>query len=96
MVIQTDSYNLMETGSYWQTNPIFASLIKSPLLTVYQKDQDGLSLPVYDDIDDFGLSNPAVIVNKVEATDATSKFLGVSYLNVKITDKLTARGTVWT
>jgi TonB-linked SusC/RagA family outer membrane protein len=85
-------YNLVETGSSWQTNPIYASLIKSPLLTVYQKDQDGLSLPVYDDIDDFGLSNPAVIVNKLEATDATSKFLGVSYLNVKITDKLSARG----
>jgi TonB-linked SusC/RagA family outer membrane protein len=84
-------YNLMETGASWQTNPLFASLIKSPLLTVYQKDQDGLSLPVYDDIDDFGLSNPAVIVNKVETTDATSKFLGVSYLNVKITDKLSAR-----
>jgi len=84
-------YNLMETGSSWQTNPIFASLIKSPLLTVYQKDQDGLSLPVYDDIDDFGLSNPAVIVNKVEATDATSKFLGVSYLNVNITNKLSVR-----
>ena len=85
-------YNLMETGSSWQTNPIFASLIKSPLLTVYQKDQDGLNLPVYDDIDDFGLSNPAVIVNKLEATDAVSRFLGVSYLNVKITDKLSVRG----
>jgi TonB-linked SusC/RagA family outer membrane protein len=84
-------YNLMETGASPQTNPLFASLIKSPLLTVYQKDQEGLSLPVYDDIDDFGISNPAVIVNKVEASDATSKFLGVTYLNVKLTDKLSAR-----
>jgi TonB-linked SusC/RagA family outer membrane protein len=84
-------YDLMETGASPQTNPIFASLIKSPLLTVYQKDQEGLSLPVYEDIADFGLSNPAVIVHKVEAEDATSKFLGVSYLNVKLTDKLSAR-----
>ncbi len=84
-------YNLMETGASPQTNPIFASLIKSPLLTVYQKDQEGISLPVYDDVADFGHSNPAVIVNEVEASDATSKFLGVSYLHFKITDKLKAR-----
>ena len=84
-------YNLMETGASPQTNPILASLIKSPLLTVYQRDQEGISLPVYDDVADFGFSNPAVIVNEVEATDATSKFLGVSYLQVKITDHLTSR-----
>ena len=84
-------YNLMETGASPQTNPILASLIKSPLLTVYQKDQEGISLPVYDDVADFGFSNPAVIVNEVEATDATSKFLGVSYLQLKLTDKLKAK-----
>jgi TonB-linked SusC/RagA family outer membrane protein len=84
-------YNLMETGASPQTNPILASLIKSPLLTVYQKDQEGISLPIYDDVADFGLSNPAVIVNEVEATDATSKFLGVSYLHLQITQKLKAK-----
>jgi TonB-linked SusC/RagA family outer membrane protein len=84
-------YSLMETGAVPQTNPIFASLIKSPMLTVYQKDQEGTSLPIFDDVADFGLSNPAVIVNELEATDETSKFLGVSYLTVKITDHLTAR-----
>ncbi len=82
---------LMESGTSTQTNPILASLIKSPLMTVYQKDKDGLSLPIYDDIDDFGLSNPAAIVNNLEAEDVASKFLGVSYLNVKLTDKLSAR-----
>lgn len=84
-------YNLMETGAVPQTNPMFAGMIKSPLLTVYQKDQDGISLPVYDDVADFGLSNPAVIVNDVEASDVTSKFLGVSYVNLNITDHLSAR-----
>jgi len=84
-------YNLMESGATYQTNPQYASLIKSPLLSVYQKDQEGLDLPVFDDIDDFNLSNPAVLVNKVEAYDATSKFLGVSYLNMKITEELSAR-----
>jgi len=87
----TGRYNLMETGASPQTNPIFASLIKSPMLTVYQKDQEGTSLPIFDDVADFGLSNPAVIVNELEASDETSKFLGVSYITVKITDHLTAR-----
>jgi TonB-linked SusC/RagA family outer membrane protein len=84
-------YKLMETGASPQTNPIYASLIKSPMLTVYQRDQDGISLPLYDDVADFGLSNPVVIVDKVEASDATSKFLGVSYLNVKLSEKLSVR-----
>ena len=84
-------YNLMETGATPQTNPVYASLIQSPQLTVYKKDQDGLSLPVYDDVADFGLSNPGVIVNKVEASDATSKFMGVSYLEIRMSKKLSAR-----
>jgi TonB-linked SusC/RagA family outer membrane protein len=84
-------YALMETGATPQTNPIYASQIKSPMLTIYQKDQEGTSLPIFDDVADFGLSNPAVIVNELEATDETSKFLGVSYFTVKVTDHLTAR-----
>jgi TonB-linked SusC/RagA family outer membrane protein len=84
-------YNLMETGATNQTNPLYASLIQSPLLTVYQKDQEGLTLPVFDDVADFNLSNPAVIVSKVEASDVASKFLGVSYLDMKLTEKLSAR-----
>ena len=84
-------YNLMETGASPQTSPIYTSLIKSPLLAVYEKDQEGLSLPVYDDVADFGFSNPGAIVHDLEASDATSKFLGVSYLEIKLTDKLRAR-----
>ncbi len=84
-------YNLMESGAAPQTNPLFASLIKSPMLAVYQKDQEGLDLPVYDDVADFGLSNPSVIVNEIEASDATSKFMGVSYVKLKITDHLSFR-----
>lgn len=84
-------YSLMETGATPQTNPILASLVKSPMLTVYQKDKDGVSLPVYDDVADFGFSNPSVIINEVEASDVTSKFLGVSYLQLNITDQLKAR-----
>jgi len=83
--------DLMETGSTYQTNPIFASLIISPLLTVYEKDQEGISLPVYDDIADFNFSNPVAIVNGVEAYNTSSKFLGVSYLSFKISNKISAR-----
>ncbi len=84
-------YNLMETGAVPQTNPIFTSLIKSPLLSVYQKNQEGIDLPVYEDVADFGISNPAVVVNKVEASDGTSKFLGVAHVSLKLSSHLTMR-----
>ena len=87
----TGKNNLMETGSLPQTNPVYSSLIKSPNLTVFQKDQNGISLPIYDDVADFGVSNPSVIVNKVEASNSTSKFLGVSYVKFKLSDKLSMR-----
>lgn len=83
--------NLMETGAVPHTNPMLASLIKSPLLSVYQKNQEGTELPVFDDVADFGLSNPAVIVNEVEASDATSKFQGVSYVKFRISEQLSFR-----
>ncbi|MCF8225476.1 MAG: SusC/RagA family TonB-linked outer membrane protein [Bacteroidales bacterium] len=83
--------NLMESGTNKQTNPIYASLIKSPILAVYQKDQEGTSLPVFDDVADFDISNPAVVVNKVDASNSSSKFLGVSYVKLKLSDKLSMR-----
>jgi len=84
-------YSLMESGALYQTNPIYASLIKSPNMTIFQKDQDGISLPVKEDIADFGFSNPSVLVDKVNASDNTIRFLGSSYMNVDITDNLSLR-----
>ena len=86
-------YNLMESGSLFQTNPIYAGLIKSPYLAAFQQDQQGVDLPVTEDKDEFGFSNPYVIVHKVSATNQGISFMGYSYLNYKINDKLTFKIT---
>jgi len=84
-------YVLAETGALYQTNPLYASLIKSPNMTIYQQNQEGINLPVYEDILDFGFSNPTVLVNNVDATANNSRFIGSSYLNYDFTNHLSAR-----
>jgi TonB-linked SusC/RagA family outer membrane protein len=87
-------FNPVVSGPVYQTNPIYASLIKSPNLTIYQKNREGISLPIKEDIADFGFSNPAVLVEKVDATHTSMRFLGSAYLNYDITEKLTVRVNV--
>jgi TonB-linked SusC/RagA family outer membrane protein len=85
--------SLMESGSLFQTNPLFASLIKAPFLAVFQQDQDGKDLPVTEDTDEFGFSNPYVVVHKVDATNQGIAFTGYSYLNYQINSHLAFRVT---
>jgi TonB-linked SusC/RagA family outer membrane protein len=85
---------LAESGSLYQTNPVFASLIKAPFLAVYQQDQQGNDLPVTEDKDEFGFSNPYVVVHKVDATNQGIAFTGFSYLNYQITNDLALRVTL--
>ena len=85
--------NLMESGSLYQTNPIYASLIKAPFLAVFQQDQEGRDLPVTEDKDEFGFSNPYVVVHKVDATNQGIAFTGYSYLNYQISSDLALRIT---
>jgi TonB-linked SusC/RagA family outer membrane protein len=84
-------YNLMETGSLYQTNPIYASLIKSPNMAVFRKDEYGIDLPVKEDVLDFGFSNPKAVVDGVDATNNSSRFIGSSYFNYNITDNISAK-----
>jgi TonB-linked SusC/RagA family outer membrane protein len=86
-------FNLMESGSLYQTNPIYASLIKAPYLTVFQQDQEGVNLPVTDDKDEFGFSNPYVLVHKISATNNSISFIGHAYLYYKINEKLSFKIT---
>jgi len=77
--LTSNKYRLMETGPVYQTNPIYASLIKAPNLAVYEQDQKGINLPVTEDKDIFGFSNPYALVKEVSATDAGISFLGLAY-----------------
>jgi TonB-linked SusC/RagA family outer membrane protein len=82
-------FNLMEAGSVYQTNPLYASLIKAPNLATYQQNTTGINLPVTEDKDIFGYSNPYVLVSKVNATNGTFGFLGSTALNYHPVKNLT-------
>ncbi len=86
-------FNLAESGSLYQTNPVYASLIKAPFLAVYQQDQEGINLPVTEDEDEFGFSNPFVLVHEVSATNYGIGFMGYSYFHYKFNEKLSFKIT---
>jgi TonB-linked SusC/RagA family outer membrane protein len=86
--------NTAESGSLYQTNPIYAGLIKAPFLAIYEQDQEGVNLPVTNDKDQFGFSNPYVLVHNVSATNNGIGFLGQSYLHYTINRKLTFKMTI--
>lgn len=60
-------YDLMEQGLVRETNPMIASMLKSPLLSVYKQDQYRNNLPDYNPVQIFGISNPVAVVNDVDA-----------------------------
>lgn len=58
---------LMEQGMIRQSNPLLASLERSPLLSVYEKNSKGDYLPRYEGTRQFGISNPSAILADVDA-----------------------------
>lgn len=89
----SSKFNLAESGSLYQTNPIYAGLIKSPFLAVYQQDQNGVNLPVTDDEDIFGNSNPYELVHSISATNNSVGFMGYAFLNYRFNDRLSFKAT---
>jgi TonB-linked SusC/RagA family outer membrane protein len=82
-------YSLMESGSLYQTNPLYASLIKAPNLSVFQQNREGIDQPISEDKDIFGFSNPYVLVTKIDANNTGFGFLGSSYLEYRPSERLT-------
>jgi TonB-linked SusC/RagA family outer membrane protein len=61
---------LKEAATVSQTNPIGASLAKSPMLNPYQYDFDGNELASLSQVDDIGVSNPLATIENFEATNS--------------------------
>ncbi|MDR0989422.1 MAG: SusC/RagA family TonB-linked outer membrane protein [Prevotellaceae bacterium] len=66
--------HFQEQGMSYETNPILASYMRSPLLSPYKKDSDGKLLQEYSSYYygnstnmDFAVSNPLAIVNTLDA-----------------------------
>lgn len=67
---------LANEGSDKSKNPILASLVKSPIMTSYMYNEDGLLSPNVEPADIFGNSNPYVLANNVSLTNINYRFMG--------------------
>lgn len=94
---------LMEQGMAYATNPLLTALHKSPLFGVYEKDQFGRQLGRFSKIeygennpaaDAIGVSNPAAVLNDLEATSSAYDILVNAGLNYQMTSKLTFNALV--
>lgn len=67
---------LANHGPMERKNPILASLMKSPLMTSYTKDElTGADLAYLDDVGAFNISNPTVIVQNAQGSNRNYHFL---------------------
>lgn len=85
--MSNNSSNLKETG-FSSSSPILTGLLKAPVMAPYRFDEDGQELSFLDDVDAFGVSNPAAVITKSEAFNKNFKFLGAFNLIGDITEKL--------
>ena len=84
---------LYEQGMLEATNPLLTAVYKAPILNPYRKDAFNNSLPGYDAIRQFGVSNPLAVVNQLSIGSDVYDFSFNTGLNYRVTPKLTLSGT---
>jgi TonB-linked SusC/RagA family outer membrane protein len=84
---RTDS-NLKESARIQQTSPILSALHKSPLMIPFDFDADGNQLKTFADVEELGVSNPAVTVNDLQAINKNYRFLTSVRLEGDLADHL--------
>lgn len=77
--------NLRDQGINAKTNPLYLGLIKAPFLSVYQLGDDGSQSPNLADTDIFGISNPAVAIQKIHEINKNYRFSGSVSLQYDLT-----------
>jgi TonB-linked SusC/RagA family outer membrane protein len=80
--------NLKEFGSNPISNPILSALAKAPIMQAFEAEENGDLLPYYDEVDGFGVSNPASIVEVFKASRDNYRFNGKFNLDANLTSKL--------
>ncbi|HEC44234.1 MAG TPA: SusC/RagA family TonB-linked outer membrane protein [Bacteroides sp.] len=73
--LTTTGSKLKESSRIQQTSPVLTSLLKSPLLNPFGYDDNGAKLQVFDDIEELGVSNPAVVTNDILAEQQSTRFI---------------------
>ena len=78
-------------------NPYYNALVKAPFLNPYVRTGDGITSPVFEDYDDFGISNPSSLLsdnNALEQMSRSFKVFGSVNVNAKVNDNLTISNLV--
>ncbi|MCU0462669.1 MAG: SusC/RagA family TonB-linked outer membrane protein, partial [Bacteroidales bacterium] len=90
--------NLLPTGLSEASNPIYNSLVKPALFSAYDilRNIDGtpVTTTILADVDPLGISNPVVLVNKVDASSNTNQFTGLVDFQYTISRSLSAAAMV--
>ena len=81
--------NLANEGADKSKNPIFASLVKSPITTSHIYNEEGLLSPNVEHADVFGNSNPYVLTENVSLTNINYRFMGSFELEWKLNNHFT-------
>jgi TonB-linked SusC/RagA family outer membrane protein len=68
--------NIRDQGLAAKTNPLYLSLIKSPLLRQRRVNSEGVESPNLNDTDIFGYSNPEAILMNAQGNNRNYRFFG--------------------
>jgi TonB-linked SusC/RagA family outer membrane protein len=68
--------DLRDQGLAYKTNPLYLSLIKSPLIGVNEMSASGVKSPDITDTDIFGVSNPVALINSMVGLNKNYRFQG--------------------
>lgn len=82
--------NLKDQGISDKTAPLFLSWIKAPFLPANEVNDAGIESPNLADTDLLGISNPAVIINGMQAYNKYYRFFGSFGFKYDITTSLSA------
>lgn len=87
MGVSYSNGQLMQQGLSY-ANPVLTSLVKAPFLAPFLIDSMNVPLPLTEDADVLGFSNPHEIINSSEVTLSAYNFMGTINFNMQITDHL--------
>ena len=88
----TNSASVKEAATVKETNPILASLAKSPLTNPYQYDIDGNELTILAEVDELGTSNPVAIIKNYEAKNKNNSFISNIGFEALINEHISVNG----
>ncbi|MGE5520665.1 MAG: SusC/RagA family TonB-linked outer membrane protein, partial [Candidatus Dadabacteria bacterium] len=86
--------NLRDQGTAVKTNPVYLSLVKSPLLRAHEVSDIGAESPLLSDVDIFNIGNPIVLTNTALGVNKNYRFLGSIGFNYQLNDAFALASTV--